>query len=651
MLTEFFIHIASSAWKCKFDLPHAQLKQDFQFIPIFIILVIPKLETMKNNILFTIVLILLSFVSNADDITWTGAAGDNIWENPENWNTNSVPTGNDHVTIPEGTPDCKVMGDLMVVNTIKNYGNLEITGGSPHLNSFQNYHNLVLTRFSSYSSVSFTRSEMTFENTGRITTNGYCEFIVEGTGASFSNYGEINVSHFNADVENFENGGTGELYSSIGHLSDYFEINCTENFSNNGRIEGRTSTHQYGTSVKINAKVIENNGKILGGNNNMGYTGKRAGDIELNANRIENSKYGEIRSGSGQNGDYHGKIRINTHRNNNKGTIAAGRSSDKSSADNTTDEIYFNDVSIAADSIIIKGDSAMIEGDSINFIFNYMKVSDIENLASIYADRMIFFRGTQNAIFDFSQNVGMDIIFNNIHDSSIYIYCDNLVTPPEGLNWPFSPYPIVFGSDLSYINAYMSSDVVSDSAGSNGNFRIILQNQSTASRSFDYSVTSSKGWIIPSSGSTLLLEPFDFDTLIIEYNIPLNADTMIDTITQLLEVPDVFSTTSFSYIQSSIGTIVGMYEQQIQDYGQLYQNYPNPFNRETIIGFHIDKEAFVTIKVFDHTGREIAVLAETYYSPGRHQVIFHASCLTPGMYIYTIQVNDIYMARKMMIIR
>ncbi len=55
----------------------------------------------------------------------------------------------------------------------------------------------------------------------------------------------------------------------------------------------------------------------------------------------------------------------------------------------------------------------------------------------------------------------------------------------------------------------------------------------------------------------------------------------------------------------------------------LYQNSPNPFNPETTIRFGLPKRSFVTLKIFDITGREVVTLFEhAEYAEGSHQVLW-----------------------------
>ncbi len=83
----------------------------------------------------------------------------------------------------------------------------------------------------------------------------------------------------------------------------------------------------------------------------------------------------------------------------------------------------------------------------------------------------------------------------------------------------------------------------------------------------------------------------------------------------------------------------------------LSQNYPNPFNPSTSIEFSIPKQGDVRLSVFDHLGREIAVLADGEYLAGAHTCRFDATEHTSGMYVYRLSFNGATTARKMLLLR
>jgi hypothetical protein len=67
---------------------------------------------------------------------------------------------------------------------------------------------------------------------------------------------------------------------------------------------------------------------------------------------------------------------------------------------------------------------------------------------------------------------------------------------------------------------------------------------------------------------------------------------------------------------------------------ELQQNYPNPFNPNTSIQYAISSRQFVTLKVYDVLGKEVATLVNEEKSAGEYKVEFNAAKfrLSSGIY-------------------
>ena len=87
-----------------------------------------------------------------------------------------------------------------------------------------------------------------------------------------------------------------------------------------------------------------------------------------------------------------------------------------------------------------------------------------------------------------------------------------------------------------------------------------------------------------------------------------------------------------------------------EDY-KLYQNYPNPFNPVTKISYQINREGFVTVKVYNLVGQVIRVMVSEYQKPGNYEVEFDAGDLSTGVYLYKLQINDFTSVKRMTLIR
>ena len=83
----------------------------------------------------------------------------------------------------------------------------------------------------------------------------------------------------------------------------------------------------------------------------------------------------------------------------------------------------------------------------------------------------------------------------------------------------------------------------------------------------------------------------------------------------------------------------------------LSQNYPNPFNPSTTINYQIPELSFVTIKVYDVLGNEVAALVNEQKPAGKYEVGFNASELVSGVYFYTLSAGEFVQSKRMLLLK
>ena len=83
----------------------------------------------------------------------------------------------------------------------------------------------------------------------------------------------------------------------------------------------------------------------------------------------------------------------------------------------------------------------------------------------------------------------------------------------------------------------------------------------------------------------------------------------------------------------------------------LSQNYPNPFNPNTSFSFTIPQSSIVNLTVYDLLGREVALLVNEEKAPGAYTVLWNASGMTSGVYVYRIIAGEFVESRKMILAR
>ena len=84
---------------------------------------------------------------------------------------------------------------------------------------------------------------------------------------------------------------------------------------------------------------------------------------------------------------------------------------------------------------------------------------------------------------------------------------------------------------------------------------------------------------------------------------------------------------------------------------QLEQNYPNPFNPTTTIQFELAASSFVSLRVFDLSGRLVDTLVSKTLTAGSHTVSFDAQNLSSGIYLYRLETPAGVQTRKMTLLR
>jgi hypothetical protein len=83
----------------------------------------------------------------------------------------------------------------------------------------------------------------------------------------------------------------------------------------------------------------------------------------------------------------------------------------------------------------------------------------------------------------------------------------------------------------------------------------------------------------------------------------------------------------------------------------LEQNYPNPFNPTTTIRFHLPHREFVSLRVFDVLGREVAMLINEVRNSGEYEFQWDASNMSSGVFVYRLRAGEFVSARRMILIR
>ena len=83
----------------------------------------------------------------------------------------------------------------------------------------------------------------------------------------------------------------------------------------------------------------------------------------------------------------------------------------------------------------------------------------------------------------------------------------------------------------------------------------------------------------------------------------------------------------------------------------LSQNYPNPFNPSTSIQYTVGSPHYVTLKVYDVLGNEVATLVNEEKPSGSYELEFDAEKLSSGVYYYQLRTGSFIETKKMIYLK
>jgi len=119
----------------------------------------------------------------------------------------------------------------------------------------------------------------------------------------------------------------------------------------------------------------------------------------------------------------------------------------------------------------------------------------------------------------------------------------------------------------------------------------------------------------------------------------------------LMSTPVTNSSKTWTAERTSGTRIADMKVEMMPNQYQLSQNYPNPFNPSTTIRFQIPMSTFITLKVYDLTGKEIETLVSEYRTSGVHEITWNTNDLPSGIYLYRLETGEFTETKKMILQR
>ncbi len=218
---------------------------------------------------------------------------------------------------------------------------------------------------------------------------------------------------------------------------------------------------------------------------------------------------------------------------------------------------------------------------------------------------------------------------------------------------------VLNGFPIGPVNAVNNQVALGDIDG-DGKLELIIDDNTQTNNmgkylAFNNDGTPLQGWDIPTSGTTIFNMPCLAD---------LNNDGILDMVGAGITLFGSNQTSVYiwnagvSYDASKIVNPVfqfnvrhnGVYgdnnivsvqniNTEVPSKFDLQQNYPNPFNPTTNLRFGISQLGFVTLKIYDIQGKEIATLVSEHLSPGSYNVQWNGEGFSSGVYFYELNVS------------
>jgi photosystem II stability/assembly factor-like uncharacterized protein len=260
--------------------------------------------------------------------------------------------------------------------------------------------------------------------------------------------------------------------------------------------------------------------------------------------------------------------------------------------------------------------------------------------------------------------ISLGIDTGNFYLNSLYFIDQNtgwvagtllLKTTNAGINWFSQPTGGGYGwsdvfftsSNTGYITGIGGSVMKTTNGGNTWNPQLSGTPNSLISI---YFFNSNTGWMVGWQG-TIIKTTNGGDSWMTQYsgvNTRLSCIQFVSSTTGYISADSgkIFKTTNG-------GDPIGIepISSEIPIQFSLSLNYPNPFNPSTNIKFALPKNNYVTLKIYDALGREIATLVNEQLKAGTYQVDWDGSNYANGVYYYKLMAGDFVETKKMLMIK
>jgi photosystem II stability/assembly factor-like uncharacterized protein len=188
---------------------------------------------------------------------------------------------------------------------------------------------------------------------------------------------------------------------------------------------------------------------------------------------------------------------------------------------------------------------------------------------------------------------------------------------------------------------------------------IITPNGDTTRYYFSGDPESHTGWIMQGSGyrrtftttGPVNVNPGDTQHIVVAQVIAQGINNL-NSVTKLKEA-SLIAQQNYDNFFENVPIGINNVSSEVPVQFTLYQNYPNPFNPSTTIRFEIPKQSFITLKLFDITGREISKLINQNVNAGYYEYELSADRynLSSGVYYLTLESGELLKTVKIILLK
>ena len=133
---------------------------------------------------------------------------------------------------------------------------------------------------------------------------------------------------------------------------------------------------------------------------------------------------------------------------------------------------------------------------------------------------------------------------------------------------------------------------------------------------------------------------------------PVNTGLARNVISIIISGNNLFAGTDggvWKHPLSEMITSVDVLSSALPKHFNLGQNYPNPFNPVTTISFELPSKSFVSLKVFNGLGTEVASLVSEELSAANYTQKWNAGGLPSGVYFYRFEAENYSATTKLLL--